>query len=169
MGRDPGGGDLIALVGPPGAGKTTLRAAWPEAVVASLDDNRRWVSPCGCSSNQDPTVCALAVQIAYNTARAALAAGHTVLWDATNAGPADRRALVVLAAEMGARCRAVVLLPPLPVCLARNARRSTQPCCCGYTRRVPDAVVEEIHHAITHDLSALLAEGWHDIDTTRTT
>jgi predicted kinase len=152
---------LLALVGPPGAGKTTDRCRYPNTQVVSLDNNRRLLSWCGCSSNQDPVLRAHAVELAFTTAHRALTAGRTVLWDATNADRADRLALLVLAAETGARPAAGVVLPPLDVVLSQNARRSTTPCSCGYTRRVPEPVVRDMHAAITAALPGLNAEGWN--------
>ncbi|MCI2423108.1 ATP-binding protein [Saccharopolyspora sp. K220] len=155
--------ELIGLVGPPGAGKTTLRSRFPHAVVVSLDENRQRLSPCGCSSNRDPVVRAFAVHMGQVAARTALAAGRSVVWDATNADSADRRGLVLLAAEMGVASRAVVVLPPLPVALEGNARRSPVPCWCGYARRVPTAVVTGMYRQIMRDLPRMLAEGWHSL------
>jgi predicted kinase len=154
-----GSGVLVALVGPPGAGKTTLRDRFPGVVVVSLDDNRRALSCCAMNQAVTP----LAAEMAHNAVRTALAAGRTVLWDATSAERADRAGLLLLAHEYGARTRAVVLLPPLRVVLARNATRDFRPCACGHARRVPDPVVRAMHAAITRDLPGLHGEGWHHV------
>ena len=156
-------GRLIATIGPPGAGKTTWRHthAEPGMTVVSLDDDRRALSWCGCSSNQDTT--ALAVAAGLVAAHTALARGGTVLWDATNAEPAARRLLLALGAEHHAHTTAVVLLPPLDVVLAGNGRRDSTPCLCGWARRVPDPVVRAMHAAITADLPQLHTEGWTQV------
>ncbi|HVW41004.1 MAG TPA: AAA family ATPase [Amycolatopsis sp.] len=159
-------GHLIALIGAPGAGKTTLRTWWPAATVVSLDDNRRLLSPCGCSANQDETLCAAAVQLGFDIARPVLAAAGTVLWDATNAVAADRRALLVLAAETGATATAVVITTPVVEALARNATRDEHMCWCGYARRVPDAVVTQMCHDIEQAHPTLPREGWDAVLTT---
>ncbi|AXX29394.1 ATP-binding protein [Actinosynnema pretiosum subsp. pretiosum] len=156
--------NLTALVGPPGAGKTTLRTTYPNALVVSLDDNRRALSWCGCGNNQDGLLRAVAVQLAQTTARSALTAGRDVLWDATNAHPADRAALLLLAAETGASATARLVLPPLEVVLHRNAQRSPMSCVCGHARRVPEDVVRAMHAAITHDLPALPHQGWTRVE-----
>ncbi|MFE2751507.1 AAA family ATPase [Actinosynnema sp. NPDC059335] len=154
---------LVALIGPPGAGKTSERHLYPHAQVVSLDDNRRLLSWCGCSSNQDPILRAHAVELAFSTARSALAAGCTVLWDATNADPADRRALLVLAAEYHATTTAVLVLPRPSTVLRRNNRRDQRPCACGYARRVPDDVVLAMYDAINRDQWSLDTEGWSEV------
>lgn len=152
---------LIATIGPAGAGKTTWRQTCVPAgaTVVSLDENRAALAPCGCSANQD--VNAVAVEHGTAHTRAALAAGGTVVWDTTAYLPRFRAHLLDLAAEHRARTIAVVVLPPLLTVLARNARRDNTPCPeCGHTRRVPDARVREMHHAVTTALPRLHTEGW---------
>ncbi|WP_157767941.1 ATP-binding protein [Actinosynnema pretiosum] len=161
--------NLTALIGPPGAGKTTLRTAYPDALVVSLDDNRRALSWCGCANNQDDRLRAFAVQLAHTIAHHALAHGRDVLWDATNAHPADRAALLLLAAEVGATTTARLVLPPLETVLHRNRQRSNEQCACGHSPRVPDQVVRAMHTTITHDLPALPREGWTRIKLPPTT
>jgi predicted kinase len=157
-----GGPWLLAVIGPPGAGKTTLRRErFPGIEVVHLDENRRLLSPFGCEADQ--AVTAAAVQMAFAQAGAVLAAGRAVLWDATSTVRADRLALQVLAAEHRARSTALVLLPDLPVCLARNALRDDRPCACGFTRRVPEETVAAMHAEITGDLGGLGGEGWDDV------
>ncbi|WP_157767575.1 ATP-binding protein [Actinosynnema pretiosum] len=158
--------NLTALVGPPGAGKTTLRNAYPGALVVSLDDNRRALSWCGCANNQDDRLRAFAVQLAHTTAHHALTTGQDVLWDATNAHRTDRAALLLLTAEVGATATARLVLPPLETVLHQNHQRSTTPCACGHCPRVPDQVVRAMHTSITHDLPALPHEGWARVHTT---
>lgn len=154
---------LVAVVGPPGAGKSTWRRGWlrdhPGTTVVSLDDNRRALG-C-CSANQELTP--LAVQMGVVAARSALARGGIVVWDATNAEKAARMLLLVVAAEHQARTTAVILLPTLAVALDRNAGRDARPCWCGYARRVPDAVVSGMHAEITRDLLTIPAEGWNRV------
>lgn len=153
---------LLALIGPPGAGKTTMRRRYfPGVAVVHLDENRRLLSPFSCEADQ--AVTAAAVQMAIAQAGVLLAAGRPVLWDATSAVRADRLALQVLAAEHRARSTAIVLLPELAVCQARNGQRDDQPCACGFTRRVPEEIVAEMHAEITGDLAGLRGEGWDDV------
>ncbi|MFF0146001.1 putative kinase [Amycolatopsis sulphurea] len=155
---------LIATIGPAGAGKTTWRHRHvpPGATVVSLDETRARLAPCGCSANQD--VNAAAVEHGFAATAAVLAAGGTVVWDVTSYLRRFRTRLLDLAAEAGARTEAVVLLPPLATVLARNGRRDNTPCPdCGYARRVPEARVREMHHAVTAALPGLHTEGWNTL------
>ncbi|GAA4890715.1 AAA family ATPase [Saccharopolyspora cebuensis] len=154
--------ELFALVGPPGAGKSTVAArVRPGAVVISLDAERG-VAGC-CPADQAATPAAVAR--ATERARAALRAGATVVWDATNTVAEHRRLLLELAAAHGARATALVVLPELATVLARNARRDATPCPgCGWPRRVPDGVVRRAHAAVTLAAPALTAEGWDRVE-----
>lgn len=153
---------LLVLVGPAGAGKSTLRPAFPTAAVVSLDETRARLS-C-CSSNQDPTLAAQALAGARSAAGVALAVGRDVLWDATSSRAEHRRGLVELAGQHRARAVAVLVLPRLEVVLARNARRDPTPCpSCGYACQVPAEVVQAMHDAITGDLDTIAGEGWNEI------
>ncbi|WP_037321482.1 AAA family ATPase [Amycolatopsis orientalis] len=155
---------LYATIGPAGAGKTTWRRrhAPTGAVVVSLDENRAALSPCGCSANQ--AVNAVAVERGIATTRSVLAAGGTVVWDVTSYLRRFRERLIGLASEYRARTVGLVILPPLPTVLARNARRDNTRCrVCGYARRVPEQTVRAMHDAITAALPHLHTEGWHDL------
>jgi predicted kinase len=161
---------LLATIGPPGAGKSTWRrqvASRPRTTVVNLDQLRGAVSWCGCTMNQDVTP--LAAELAISTARGALAAGHRVIWDATNAHRSARLQLQVLAAEHDARTAARLFLPPVEVTLAGNAARSATPCLCGYARRVPEPVIRSMDESIRRDLPSLPDEGWHSLTTCQRT
>ncbi|GAA4877315.1 ATP-binding protein [Saccharopolyspora cebuensis] len=155
--------ELVALIGPPGAGKTTALARLDvrDAVVVGLDRARAEVSCCAA----DQSATHAAVRRSLATARAALAAGTSVVWDATNARRRERRRLLDLAREQGARTRAVVVLPDLGTALARNATRDPSPCpACGHAERVPDDVVRRMHATISRAVPDLPAEGWDRVD-----
>ncbi|RJQ84745.1 AAA family ATPase [Amycolatopsis panacis] len=152
---------LVSTIGPAGAGKTTWRRTCipAGATVVSLDETRARLAPCGCSANQD--VNEEAAEAGFATTAAVLAGGGTVVWDVTGYLARFRVRLLNLAAQHGAGTVGVVLLPPLLTVLARNARRCNTPCPeCGYTRRVPDARVWEMHHAVATALPRLHTEGW---------
>lgn len=155
---------LYALIGPPGAGKTTLRPCFPDAVVISLDQLRA-LGSC-CASNQDRALTDEVVRSARARANRVLRSRRDVLWDATNAVAAHRTALVELAHRYDARAVAVLVLPPIDVVLARNASRDPAPCpTCGYSAQVPEAAVRRMHTAIAEDLHGLNGEGWDELRT----
>ncbi|MFJ8912352.1 AAA family ATPase [Amycolatopsis sp. NPDC102389] len=155
---------LIAMIGPAGAGKTTWRTrhAPPGAEVVSLDGIRAALSPCGCSADQAVNDAAFDAGIA--TTHWVLAAGGTVLWDATSYLPQFRTELLDLAQEYRAHTVGLVILPPLLTVLARNGSRDATPCPdCGYARRVADHVVWRMHHDIATAVPHLHREGWHEL------
>lgn len=154
---------IIAMLGPAGAGKSTWinrHAAHLQAV--SLDAGRAIFSPYRCICDQDPLVTAAAVELAVATARNVLHTGRSVVWDATNADPAARALITLLAAECSARSVAVVLLPPLDVVQERNAARPAGHHLCGFARRVPSCVVAAMHGEITAAVPTLAAT-WDEV------
>lgn len=157
------GAALVGLIGPAGAGKSTIAAEiarqHPGVVVLSLDAIRAELSPYDDESDQSVTV--QTVACLHAELDAALAAGALVVVDATNAVDEHRRALLDIAGRHQAHTVAVVVLPDLETVLARNATRSPQIGSCRWARRVPAAVVAEMHTAITEALPRLPAEGWH--------
>ncbi len=158
------GPTLMATIGPAGAGKTTWRTRHtpPGATVVSLDERRAALSACGCSG--DPSVNAAAVEQGTAVARAVLAAGGTVVWDATSYLPRFRTHLLDLAADYDAATVGLVVLPPLLTVLARNARRDARVCAvCGTARRVPDPTVWAMHAAVNAALPHLHTEGWQTL------
>jgi predicted kinase len=156
-------GTVFATIGPAGAGKSTLRRRiWPDLPYVSLDENRRVLSSCRCTSNQEETARALEMGVSFT--RSILAAGGSVWWDATNTDRSRRMLLQVLAAEYQARTVAYVVLPSLLVTLARNRTRDPRLCpCCGYARRVPEQEVWRMHREAVAALPTLHAEGWNEI------
>lgn len=157
---------MLALVGPPGAGKSTLAVTHAatlgeHAVVLSLDAYRAAWSPWGEEADQAVTF--RAITSMYRDLDRHLAADHPVVVDATNAKARERRKLLAIAIPRGAVTTALVVLTPLEVCLARNARRDGTVDPSGYARRVPDDVVARIHATISTNFSLLAGEGWHRI------
>lgn len=132
-GRD--GPWLVVMIGPAGAGKSTYAGRrWPGRAL-SLDSCRALVS--GDAGDQDATTAALP---AWRHRLAGLLAdgGGPAVADATSTEPAARASLVQLADQCRARAGAVLLVPPLADCLARNASRTG-------SARVPDRVIAEQH------------------------
>ncbi|HEY0641565.1 MAG TPA: ATP-binding protein [Pseudonocardiaceae bacterium] len=142
---------VLLLVGPPGAGKSTLagqvrrRWGWP---VVCLDVMRAAV----CGDAADLSATALAVQLAVTAVAEHLTVGRSVVIDATNAVAGDRRTWLDLAARHGARTVAVLILPSLATCQARNA---------GRTRVVPAEVVATMHGHVRGAVAVLPGEVDH--------
>lgn len=155
------GPTLIAMVGPPGAGKTSWRRrVLPQIPVVSLDACRRIVSPHRDEADQTPSTTEQALELAVHTTRELLSARMAMVWDATNCRRAHRNILLPLAAEHHATTVAVVVHPALQACLDRNATRPATSGPCGYARRVPEAVIADMHASLTADLPMVAGEGW---------
>jgi predicted kinase len=144
-------GSLVVLVGPAGSGKTALaRTAWPEpGYVISSDQLRAIIG--GYEGSQDPDVTRAVFQVVHELARLRLARGLTTVVDATNSGRGARATLLGIARTADAPAVAVVVLPPLDICLARNAQRA---------RVVPEDVVRRQHAAVSQAAPGLTAEGF---------
>jgi predicted kinase len=159
-------GVLLALIGPPGAGKSTLAARLAgelpgRSVVLSLDAYRRLLSPHRDESDQSVTP--QAVERLHADLDRELAASRRVVVDATNAEMPHRQALLDIADRHHAHTIAVVVLPPLAVTTARNASRPAAPGPAGWSRRVPAGAVAAMHAAISQSLPHLPAEGWKEV------
>ena len=128
--RDP---TLVVLVGAAGSGKSTFAARWfdPSEVLSS-DAFREILS--GDAADQRATKTAFSIIHREVTKR--LAAGRTVVVDATNVEPSARRQLVARATFAGVPAVAIVFAPPRDVVLARNAARP---------ERVVDPAIVERH------------------------
>ena len=116
--RDP---TLVVLVGAAGSGKSTFAARWfdPSEVLSS-DAFREILT--GDAADQRATKTAFSIIHREVTKR--LAAGRTVVVDATSADRHARRALVVRAGFAGVPALAIVFALPREVVLARNAARA---------------------------------------------
>ncbi|RJQ66262.1 hypothetical protein D5S17_36170 [Pseudonocardiaceae bacterium YIM PH 21723] len=158
----PGWPSLVTMIGCPGSGKDTWISRYlPGMISISLDGLRGLCSPVGDEADQSVTD--EAVTLGLNVARYLLEAGLSVVWNATNAEKPHRLDLLRLAAEMRARPVAVVLHPPLAICLERNSQRDPRPGLSGFARRVPAHVIARMHDEIGHSLGGLAGEGWHQL------
>ncbi|NIZ91858.1 AAA family ATPase [Kineococcus rubinsiae] len=142
-------GVVVVLVGPPAAGKTTLRrellaAGLDPAAVLSLDDLRRRFRAAavatGLPAREAQAYSLPAVRRAARRGDALAAFGTGYLADATHLRRAERREHVGRAADAGLAAEAV-LLPDLPLAelLRRNASRPDD-------ERVPEDVLARFAH-----------------------
>ena len=139
---------LVVLIGAAGSGKSTLAARLfpPDAILSS--DAFREVAA-GDAADQRATKTAFA--ILHRELDRRLAAGRTVVVDATSVTPFARRALLRRAAAHGVPAVAIVLdLPPSTI-LARNATRR------GHV--VPEAAVRAQLDDLARSLRPGLLEG----------
>jgi len=140
---------LVLLVGAAGAGKTTFAARHfaPDEVLSS-DAYRALVS--GDEGNQ--SVSHVAFRILHRELERRLDDRRLTVVDATNVAAVNRRQLIRRARAAGVPVVALVLAPPAPVVLARNAARA---------RRVDEDVVrtqlERVERAAADGL--LIGEG----------
>lgn len=120
---------LVLLVGAAGAGKTTFAARHfaPDEVLSS-DAYRALVS----GDEGDQSVSRVAFRILHRELERRLANRRLTVIDATNVAAGNRRQLIQRARAAGIPVVALVLAPPAPVVLARNAARA---------RRVDEDVV----------------------------
>lgn len=142
---------LYITVGVPGAGKSTYvsRLAAAHTAVVSTDAIRAELT----GDENDQTVNDQVHTLAKARARALLAAGTDVVFDATNVRTASRRALMKIAAASGAEPIALRFDTPYPLACARNAARA---------RIVPDDVLRRMQQSFdaTCSIGQLQAEGW---------
>ncbi|HLK69845.1 MAG TPA: ATP-binding protein [Bryobacteraceae bacterium] len=111
---------LVVLVGIPGSGKSTwARRNGAGAVHVSQDDLIDAITPDGF----DHIYCPIYKAAEEAVARAALAAGHTVIVDRTNRTRAHRQRWIRIAREMACPSIALVMTTPETLCRKRNAGR----------------------------------------------
>jgi predicted kinase len=115
--RDP---SLVVLVGAAGSGKSTFAARWfaPSEILSS-DAFREILT--GDAADQRATKTAFSIIHREVTKR--LAAGRTVVVDATNVEASARRQLLARASFANVPSIAIVFALPRDVVLARNAAR----------------------------------------------
>lgn len=146
---------LVVLIGASGSGKSTFasRHFAAEAVVSS---DRLRGELRGDEADQQATDAAFARLFEWLEAR--LAAGALAVVDATNVEWMRRAELISRARHHGRPAVAIVLDPPLALCLARNATRP---------RTVRAAVVRRQHDELRRSLDRLDLEGFSAVHVLR--
>jgi protein phosphatase len=143
---------LVVLVGAAGSGKSSFAARhFAPSEVLSSDAFREILT--GDAADQRATKTAFSILHREVTKR--LAAGRTVVVDATNVERHARRALLSRATLAGAPAVAIVFALPRDVVLARNAARRE--------RVVDPAVVERHLDRLERALPTLADEGFERV------
>ncbi|MFJ5680290.1 AAA family ATPase [Streptomyces sp. NPDC093097] len=143
---------LVVLIGPAGAGKSTLARTWPASQVLSLDALREAVSD--DAGDQEAT--ADAVDALHMLLERRMARKLNTVIDATNVSREAREPLVAAAKRHGMPATAVMVATPASVCVERQRPRPAN-------RTVPDGTVRDQHQAMVRSHAILAAEGFNQI------
>lgn len=139
-------GALCALVGPPGSGKSTFAARYPDSWRVCLDVYRRLAT----DSEADQSATPVAAEIQGLLLDARLSRNLNVLVDSTNVFSHVRAGLLARARYWQRPAVAVLFDVPLSTVEAQNASRD---------RVVPLHIVRE-HHQLLPDADQLHREGF---------
>ncbi|MGQ7754875.1 AAA family ATPase (plasmid) [Streptomyces sp. WC2508] len=143
---------LICMIGASGSGKSTLAGTWPSNQVLELDRMRAMVS--GCAGDQRAT--ADAVAVLHTVLEARLARKKTTVIDMTSTEATVRARLVQAARRHGVPAVALMVTPPVSVCIERQAARTPE-------RAVPEDVVRRQHAESVAAFPGLRAEGFDNV------
>jgi protein phosphatase len=148
-------GALVVLVGVSGSGKSTFAAAhFKPTQVLSSDAFRAIVA----DDPADQRASRAAFELLHLAARRRLERGRLTVVDATSVSRAARTGLLGLARSTRRPAVAIVLDPPLSVCLARNAER--------VDRIVAEEIIRRQHVELQRWLAVeggLIAEGFASV------
>ncbi|MGW7318297.1 AAA family ATPase [Streptomyces sp. NPDC054865] len=139
-------GAMCVTVGPPGSGKSTFAARYPDTWRVSLDLYRRLATDSETEQSSTP----VAVEIQNLLLDARLARGLTTIVDATNVHVHVRNGLLARARYWQRPAIAVLFDVPLATVEAQNA---------GRDRMVPVHIVRE-HHQLVPTPARLYDEGF---------
>ena len=146
---------VVALIGPPGSGKSTVAAALAERLpvdveVLSYAQHRAALS----GDASDATVNDEAGALLYGRLADRCRAGLSTVVDGTHHLARTRARLLAIAGEAGLLAMAAVLRTPVEVCVARQATRYEP------GLRVPDEQVRDLAAAVDDARPDLAGEGW---------
>jgi HK97 family phage prohead protease len=138
---------LVALVGPPGSGKSTwARAELPDAERVSLEAIR----------TDDPADRGAVIREAIVRTFALLREGRLVVFDATLIDPAFRRRLRGIGRLLGVPVHAVIFRTPIEKLLAAQDSREAP---------VPAERVQQLYEEFQAQYAAIPGEGWASVTT----
>ncbi|MFJ1601541.1 AAA family ATPase [Streptomyces sp. NPDC088261] len=143
---------LVVLIGPAGAGKSTIARTWPASQILSLDALREVVSD--DEGDQDATGDAVAALHLLLEARMRRRLFTVV--DATNVTRSAREPLLAAAKRHDMLPIAVMVTTPGSVCIERQGPRPAN-------RTVPEDVVVKQHQAMVASHRTLKAEGFPEV------
>ncbi|MFD8826918.1 AAA family ATPase [Streptomyces sp. NPDC059605] len=143
---------LIVLIGPAGAGKSTLASTWHPTQVLELDAFRAMVS--GCEGDQSATPDAATVM--HATLKARMARRLTTVISDTNTDARVRKGLIDAARAHGVPVVALLVATPADVCVWRQAVREP-------ARAVPEDVVRRQHAETVAAFPNLRDEGFDHV------
>ncbi|MGW1412524.1 AAA family ATPase [Streptomyces sp. NPDC002403] len=143
---------LIVLIGPAGAGKTTLASTWHPTQVLELDAFRAMVS--GCEGDQSATPDAAA--LLHTAIETRLARKLTTVISATNTEAHIRKGLLDAARTHGVSTVALLVPTPADVCVQRQADRDP-------ARAVPEDIVRRQHADMVTAFPQLRDEGFDHV------
>ncbi|MER5501302.1 ATP-binding protein [Streptomyces sp. NPDC002561] len=143
---------LIVLIGPAGAGKSTLASTWHPTQVLELDAFRAMIS--GCEGDQSATPDAAA--LLHTALEARLARKLTTVISATNTEAHIRKGLLDAARTHGVPTVALLVPTPADVCVQRQADRDP-------ARAVPENIVRRQHADMVTAFPQLRDEGFDHV------
>ena len=136
------GGILIVLVGPPGAGKSTLAKeiadefADYDFTIICPDSIREELT--GNPNDQDHNVEVFSK--VYSRLATYLEQGYNVVYDATNCRSTYRTKIVQIARNLAIKIICIVMTTPISECLEHNKNRDI--------RHVPENVIENMYFTL---------------------
>ncbi|WP_331734811.1 ATP-binding protein (plasmid) [Streptomyces sp. NBC_00012] len=143
---------LVVLIGAAGSGKSTWASTRPTTQVLELDAFRAMVSD--DAGDQSATLSAAIIM--HSALEARLARKRTTVIDATNTEQHIRAGLLQVARSYGVPTVALLVTPPVSVCVDRQTARTPD-------RDVPEDVVRRQHAEAVAAVPGLRDEGFDHV------